>query len=76
MIAEIFGIDGVIALVVCTGILFSSSQLTKLVKNIGLARREFRSVQAEARGEVLSVDKTAVTPSDIEVQRATTIGKS
>jgi Sec-independent protein translocase protein TatA len=76
VIAEIFGIDGVIAMVVCAVILLSSSQLPKLVKNIGLAGREIRSIQAEARGEVLSVGEAALSPNDIDVQRTTSSDKS
>jgi sec-independent protein translocase protein TatA len=48
MIANIFGSDTLIVLVVAVVVLFGGSQLPKLAKNVGSAGREFRRAQAEA----------------------------
>jgi sec-independent protein translocase protein TatA len=48
MIANIFGGDGLIVLVVAVVVLFGGSQLPKLAKNVGSAGREFRKAQQEA----------------------------
>ncbi|MGA3221847.1 MAG: twin-arginine translocase TatA/TatE family subunit [Acidimicrobiales bacterium] len=48
MIANMFGSDGLIVLVVAVVVLFGGSQLPKLAKNVGSAGREFRRAQAEA----------------------------
>lgn len=51
MIANIFGTDGVIVLIVVLVVLFGGSQLPKLAKNLGSAGREFRKAQQEAEEE-------------------------
>jgi len=42
MLAEIFGMDGVIVLVVVVAVLFGGSQIPKLAHSLGSARREFK----------------------------------
>ncbi len=42
MVAEIFGMDGVIVLVVVVAVLFGGSQIPKLAHALGSARREFK----------------------------------
>lgn len=51
MIANIFGTDGIIVLIVALVVLFGGSQLPKLAKNLGSAGREFRKAQQEAEEE-------------------------
>jgi len=42
MLAEIFGMDGVIVLVVVVAVLFGGSQIPKLAHSLGSARKEFK----------------------------------
>jgi sec-independent protein translocase protein TatA len=42
MLAEIFGMDGVIVLVVLAVVLFGGSQIPKLAHSLGSAQREFK----------------------------------
>jgi sec-independent protein translocase protein TatA len=42
MIADIFGVDGVIVLVVIAALLFGSSQIPKLARSLGSAQSEFK----------------------------------
>lgn len=41
MLAEIFGMDGIIVLVVVAVVLFGGTQIPKLARSLGSARREF-----------------------------------
>ncbi len=47
-IANIFGGDGLIVVILAVVALFGGSQLPKLAKNVGSAGREFRKAQEEA----------------------------
>jgi sec-independent protein translocase protein TatA len=40
--AEIFGVDGIVILVVAVLALFGSTQIPKLAKSLGSARKEFK----------------------------------
>jgi TatA/E family protein of Tat protein translocase len=51
MIANLFGGDGLIVIVVALVVLVGGSQLPKIARNVGLAGREFRKAQAEAEEE-------------------------
>lgn len=42
MLAEIFGLDGVIVVVVLVAVLFGSSQIPKLARSLGSAQKEFK----------------------------------
>ncbi|MGH9016486.1 MAG: twin-arginine translocase TatA/TatE family subunit [Acidimicrobiales bacterium] len=42
MLAEIFGMDGVIVLIVVVAVLFGGSQIPKLAHSLGAARKEFK----------------------------------
>src|ERR1700724_1633938 len=42
MVAEIFGMDGVIVLIVVIAVLFGSSQIPKLARSLGSAQNEFK----------------------------------
>ena len=83
MIAEVFGIDGAVALMVSAVILFGSSQLPKVVKNLGEAGREIRNIRKGTHGEVMpigeesTVERSAALKvsgphSDLDVDRTTT----
>lgn len=41
MLAEIFGMDGIVVLVVVVVVLFGGSQIPKLARSLGSARKEF-----------------------------------
>ena len=41
MLAEIFGVDGVIVIVVLAVVLFGGTQIPKLARSLGSAKREF-----------------------------------
>ncbi|MGA2519540.1 MAG: twin-arginine translocase TatA/TatE family subunit [Acidimicrobiales bacterium] len=41
MVAEIFGMDGIVVLVVVMAVLFGGTQIPKLARSLGSARREF-----------------------------------
>src|SRR5215469_12238643 len=51
MIANIFGVDGLIVLIVALVVLVGGSQLPKIARNVGLAGKEFRKAQSEAEDE-------------------------
>jgi sec-independent protein translocase protein TatA len=42
MLAEIFGMDGIIVLLVVVAVLFGGSQIPKLAHSLGSARKEFK----------------------------------
>jgi len=42
MLAEIFGVDGIIVVVVVVAVLFGGSQIPKLARSLGSARSEFK----------------------------------
>lgn len=43
MVAEIFGVDGIVVLVVVLAVLFGSSQIPRLARSLGTAKREFKA---------------------------------
>lgn len=61
MVAEIFGMDGIIVLVVIAAVLFGSSQIPKLARSLGSAQTEFKKGLAEGqKGE--NPDQTEKDP--------------
>jgi sec-independent protein translocase protein TatA len=61
MLAEIFGLDGVIVVIVVGMVLFGSSQIPKLARSLGSAQKEFKqglqegqasSAGPEAQGDI------------------------
>jgi sec-independent protein translocase protein TatA len=47
MLAEIFGVDAVVVVVVIAAVLFGSTQIPKLARSLGSARSEFKKGLAE-----------------------------
>jgi sec-independent protein translocase protein TatA len=43
VLAEIFGLDGVIVVVVAVVVLFGGSQIPKLARSLGSAQKEFKN---------------------------------
>ncbi len=58
MLADIFGLDGVIVLIVVIAVLFGSSQIPKLARSLGSAQSEFKKGLDEGRGSTEKSDKT------------------
>jgi sec-independent protein translocase protein TatA len=66
MLAEIFGMDGIIVLVVVAVVLFGGSQIPKLAHSLGSAQKEFKKGLKDGAGDpVITVSPTAA--SDIDV---------
>jgi sec-independent protein translocase protein TatA len=51
MLADIFGVDGIIVLVVVVVLLFGSTQLPKLARSLGSAQGEFKKGLADGHKE-------------------------
>lgn len=51
MLADIFGVDGIIVLVVVVVLLFGSTQLPKLARSLGSAQGEFKKGLADGNKE-------------------------
>ena len=51
MLAEIFGVDGIVVVVVVVAVLFGSTQIPKLARSLGSARTEFQNGLRSARPE-------------------------
>jgi sec-independent protein translocase protein TatA len=49
--AEIFGVDGIIVLVVVVLVLFGSTQIPKLARSLGSAQKEFKKGLDEGSSE-------------------------
>ncbi|GAC1534643.1 MAG: hypothetical protein NVS3B12_15690 [Acidimicrobiales bacterium] len=49
MVAEIFGMDGIIVLIVIAAVLFGSSQIPKLARSLGSAQNEFKKGLSEGQ---------------------------
>ncbi|MGH9047773.1 MAG: twin-arginine translocase TatA/TatE family subunit [Acidimicrobiales bacterium] len=60
MLGEIFGIDGIIVLVVVVVVMFGGSQIPKLARSLGSAQKEFKSGlrDGEGQSEVVAVPVT------------------
>ncbi|HLG68474.1 MAG TPA: twin-arginine translocase TatA/TatE family subunit [Acidimicrobiales bacterium] len=48
MLAEIFGVDGIVVLVVVLALLFGSSQIPRLARSLGSAKGEFKAGMDES----------------------------
>jgi sec-independent protein translocase protein TatA len=51
MLAEIFGVDGIIVIVVIAVVLFGGTQIPKLARSLGSAHTEFKKGLAEGASE-------------------------
>jgi sec-independent protein translocase protein TatA len=51
VLAEIFGLDGVIVVVVILVVLFGSSQIPKLAKSLGSAQSQFKKGLEEGKND-------------------------
>ncbi len=62
MIANIFGVDGGIVLLIALVVLVGGSQLPKIARNVGLAGKEFRKAHDEAEADAQQKE-AAKTPA-------------
>ena len=60
--AEIFGVDGIIILVVVVLVLFGSTQIPKLARSLGSAQKEFKKGLDEGANGT-TADAAPVTPA-------------
>jgi sec-independent protein translocase protein TatA len=60
MLAEIFGVDGIIVLVVVVLVLFGSTQIPKLARSLGSAQSQFKKGLAEGSQD----DETSTAKSE------------
>jgi sec-independent protein translocase protein TatA len=49
MLADIFGLDGVIVLIIVIAVLFGGSQIPKLARSLGSAQSEFKKGMEEGK---------------------------
>ncbi len=63
MLAEIFGVDGVIVLIVVLVVLFGGAAIPKLARNLGSAQNEFKKGLAEGHKEDSTTTTTTTTTS-------------
>ena len=62
--AEIFGVDGIIVLIVVVLVLFGSTQIPKLARSLGSAQKEFKKGLDEgASADDKGVQAAAVIPA-------------
>lgn len=74
--AEIFGVDGIIILIVVVLVLFGSTQIPKLARSLGSAQKEFKKGIDEGASEDATgtnpILQTA-TPAAVSVPAQTTV---
>jgi len=66
MLAEIFGPDLLIVLIIVAVVLFGGAAIPKLARNLGSAQSEFKKGMNEAKTEAKTDDTTSATtqPAD------------
>ena len=64
MLAEIFGVDGIIVLIVVLVVLFGGAAIPKLARNLGSAKNEFEKGLKETKTEGDTADPAAKGPKD------------
>jgi len=65
MLAEIFGIDGVVLVVVLLAVLFGSSQIPKLARSLGSAQSEFKKGHVESSAAPVAVPAAIPTSTPV-----------
>lgn len=63
MLAEIFGVDGVVVVVVLAVLLFGGAAIPKLARNLGSAKHQFERGMAEGRRAPDKAVDVAPTPA-------------
>jgi sec-independent protein translocase protein TatA len=62
VLAEIFGLDGAIFIVVAIVVLFGGSQIPKLARSLGSAQKEFKHGLGEGAAATPVEDAVSVSP--------------
>ena len=68
MLGEIFGVDGVIVLVVVLVLLFGGAAIPKLARNLGSAKTEFEKGLKQAK-EMKSTDSSTDKPTETKTDQ-------
>ena len=68
--AEIFGIDGIIVLIVVVLVLFGSTQIPKLARSLGSAQKEFKKGVDEGGSDDDTGKKVAIQAAPTAAVRA------
>jgi sec-independent protein translocase protein TatA len=66
MLAEIFGLDGIVVIVVLVVVLFGGSQIPKLARSLGSAHSEFKKGLADGAAEGSKETTTPTAKADGE----------
>lgn len=64
ILAEIFGVDGVIVLIVVAAVLFGGTQIPKLARSLGSAQSEFKKGLADGAKGGAEGEKATSTGDD------------
>jgi sec-independent protein translocase protein TatA len=64
LLAEIFGVDGVIVLIVIVVVLFGGSQIPKLARSLGSAQSQFKKGLEEGKSEATDAGGDKATSPD------------
>ncbi len=64
--AEIFGVDGIIILVVVVLVLFGSTQIPKLARSLGSAQKEFKKGLDEGAADDAATPAATVAPPVVQ----------
>jgi len=64
VLAEIFGVDGVIVLIVIVVVLFGGSQIPKLARSLGSAQSQFKKGLEEGKSETTDTGSDKATSAD------------
>jgi hypothetical protein len=62
MLAEIFGVDGVIVLIIVLALLFGGAAIPKLARNLGSAKNEFEKGLEEGKKASTNSNPVVVLP--------------
>ena len=66
LLANIFGPDVIIVVVIAVVLLFGAGQLPKLARSVGEASKEFKKSQAEAEQQPSADDKITLSKSELD----------
>lgn len=64
VLAEIFGVDGVIVLIVIVVVLFGGSQIPKLARSLGSAQSQFKKGLEEGKSEATDTASDKASSAD------------
>jgi sec-independent protein translocase protein TatA len=65
MLGEIFGVDGIIVLIVVLALLFGGAAIPKLARSLGSAKNEFEKGLDEGKKTSAATPVSTVTPATV-----------